>query len=695
MKEELLKILNTKLDDINNDINSLVELNEKISNEEEKLSYMNGILDLFKENNDHNIMNFSKLSKTDFNEVLDILVGDVKDIFSSPSCNYDGLVYLIDGINNGVSLTLTDEQKNAISYLIEKMVEKKNGYENSIEVYNVLKGQYEISDVNELEVKKENYLNVLSELNSEQYVSNIYLLQEAISFSETPSDKVIEILKYLLEYNANVYKNGTDEREFTETKEPEIEVSEEELEPFGTVVDEPIETEVEENVENSDDYQEFHFNDVVKDDFTNFEPLSFDNYNDETEEVNENVDDSLDYSPAIEEYETEENSDVSNDTGLEEEQHDNYEEEITYDNDEKVSTNDLHGLLGKYDIKEENTLINELVIGDIKNYEEVLNTLDENGFVDSFKKNSRLLVETLLYSNKDAVQKVFDIIKDDLSVDKDDYIITTNIAIDTIPSIFVIQDGNYNNFIENIKIFKELDLNLINLFDFSKEVFVADHDTILNNLEIVEKYDIKITYQNAKYLLLLHDVGDRLDYFVESVYEDKHKKEVFDGIKYINEYTAKLNTVTDETIKRLRYSSENSKKLFGSKPGSLLGDITNLKVNSLDITAEYLNKFFDNEFDNLTGEETREYIKLIHNSSNVGNYDDELDKLEQFRDGLRYVIEGINISRNKVLRNYSILRSYGIDTKKALSFAVCYNLVITKEEYDKLKSVLEEIGGDR
>ena len=57
-------------------------------------------------------------------------------------------------------------------------------------------------------------------------------------------------------------------------------------------------------------------------------------------------------------------------------------------------------------------------------------------------------------------------------------------------------------------------------------------------------------------------------------------------------------------------------------------------------------------------------------------------------------IDGINVSYNKVVRNYNILRSYGIDAKKALQFAVCYNLVITKDEYNKLNDLLDKIGGN-
>ena len=41
MKEELLRVLNVKLDDINSDINSLVELNKKIEDEENKLIHHN------------------------------------------------------------------------------------------------------------------------------------------------------------------------------------------------------------------------------------------------------------------------------------------------------------------------------------------------------------------------------------------------------------------------------------------------------------------------------------------------------------------------------------------------------------------------------------------------------------------------------------------------------------------------------
>ncbi len=785
MKEELIRVLNNKLDDINSDIDSLVELNDKITNEEQKRAYISSILNLFKENNETNYMNFSKLSKDDFEKTLNALGNDVVEAFSLNSCNYDGLVYLINGINSGVALSLTDEQKNSILYLIQRLIEKEDEHKSAIEGFNLVKNRYAISSVEELKAKKEKYLTILDDLANNQYVNNTSILTEAMAFSELTDEEKIKILKYLLEYNASVFKSHPhvdikeekvnypsehveEKNEKTDSKTEDVQfnddglldqiaqnISNEETISFDDYNDtkpldeEELTSSKEENNDSEElinneknDYQEFHFNEVKKDDLSSFSPLSFYDYSDKKEK-NEKEDEILNTTNEVTEenkeentsyYEYDENNDsdevlntsqVNHEETLDNKENDveqnkddnvfssimnnlkgdtykepvtNFEEETNttsyQDNTiERISTSDLNALLAKYGIQENESYINELVTGDIKNYEDILNTLKDNDLIDLFKNNSELLVETLLYSDSSIIKNVLSIIKDDLSVDNEDYIITLKIVVNTIPTIFISNVGNYDNFIKNVKLFKELDLNLINLFDFSKELFVASNNTIMNNLEIVNKYDVNITYQNAKYFMLLKDIGDRIDYYVESVYLDKEKNAVFDGIDYVNNYTAKLNTVTDETIKRLRFCSETGKKVFGNKPGSLTADITHLKVNTLDITSEYLNTFFNNKFATLTGDEVREYTKLIHNSSNVGNYDDELEMLNKYRNGLRYVIEGINISYNKVLRNYCILRSYGINVQKALHFAVCYNLVITKDEYDKLKNVLDELGG--
>ncbi len=726
MKKELIRVLKKKLDDIKDNINSLNELNGKIKDEEGKLAYATKILEIFKSDHEYEIMNFSKLSKSDFESVLKVVNNDAEKIFSTGSCNYDGLVYLINGINNGVSLTLTDEQKSGIEYLIKGLQDKEEEYKSAIDGFNLVKTRYPISDVSELENKKNDYETVLDKIDDEKYITETDLLLEAIEFDGMKKEDTISLLTYVLEFNADVYKNNKDK--YVEEKKEEVKqeiptyVEEEKPEEFHfqevpqSVVDIPPITFEEEKIEvptetikeeampeipqvsietpvvneippismveepKEEKLEEIPpFGEEITPPIVNIEP-------EKPEEVP---------TPMVEEYSpvTPSVPEVDNDFKDIINEKSDYEEP-KLPQEEKTSTREIQRLFGKYNIKEPNEYLNELVTGSIDNYKNVLDTLKDNSLVEEFDSNSQLLIETLLYSNSENIKNVLQIIKNDLSVDDDDYKITTRIAIDTIPSIFVNETGNYENFIKNVQTFKNIGLNLINLFDFSKEIFVADNKNILRNLEVVRKYGFEINYKNAKYLLLINNIGEKLDYYVESVYEDKLRKETFDGIEYINNYAAKLNVVTDETIKRLRFASENGKKVFGTKPKSLSGEITNLKVNALEMTDDYANKFFNNNFANISSDEVREYVKLIRNSTNVGNYADELSFLESLHKGLRYVIENINVSYNKVLRNYNILRSYSIDSRKALEFAICYNLVITKDEYQRLKSKLDEMGGN-
>ena len=755
MKEELIRVLNNKLDDINSDIASLNGINDKINEENGQLTFINRILELFNSDGNADPMNFDKISYEDFEKALAMTGDDTKGLFDSDVCNYDGLVYLISGIKNGITINLTNEQVNSIEFFIQALTEKKEMIEATIDGYQEVVNKYDSSNVSELENKRDKYVSIKEDLDNNEYVKDTELIKEAIEYSGLESPKIIEILSFILKYNADLYK---DNKPITNIIENSFEEKEEPVE----------ETTLEEKEENEEpeENNEFHFEQINNDVF-NLPSIDFeDSNNEEKEEENTdntitntipiepitfgenlvnpientvsndyptfksfdeiinnslNIPSNTDYIPLtdinqfeISKDETEENNDeipvvepplefnVDNNLETEEKITDNEFNNIDINNDETeeektdekaVSTRELHKIFGKYGI-EENVILNELIDGDINEFQSTLDTLKDNSILDDFKKNKELLIETLLYSNAGVINRVLSIVKEDLSTDEEDYEITLKIVINTIPSIFIKEGGNYDNFISNVEVFKRLELNLINLFDFSKEVFIADNELVTRNLDIVNQYDFDIDYKNVKYFLLIPNIEEKIDYYVESVYEDKLKNETFDGIKFIKEFAAKLNVVTDETIKRLRYASTNGSKVFGSKPGSLTGEITNLKVNTLDMNDIYLNSFFDNEFSGITNDEVREYVKLVHNSSNVGDYSDELDKLKEYRNGLRYTIEGINISYNKVIRNYNILRSYGIDAKKALQFAVCYNLVITKDEYNRLNDLLDKIGGN-
>ena len=721
MKEELLRVLSIKLDDININIDSLTDLNKKISIADDNLDYIKKMLEKFKDDGKYNVLNLTRFSSDEFSDILSLVRNDVSDVFKTKNCNYDGLVYLINGINNGVSLSLTIEQENAINYLISGMEELMRNNMAIVDGLNLVKTRFEIDDVNVLENKKRNFVKIIDKLNNDKYVDEVEDVCEAMEFNKLETSSMNDILVYLLKYNADIYDKGDinhyeDEMPGT-IDTPQEEVTFDEPEYHEEIQNSEVDNNIDETTDNQNDI-EFHLPEFSKiDDGHDFVvPTNYDvpfmpdveTSENDMEDINITVPNSVEFDKEDEEqvsadYDEEENTDVSDDKNIDADfndivPQDDYEEYKTVDEtvslspvtNDKTSTREVQRLFQEYNIGVEDSELNQYLDGNIDEYEKIIKVFKENGILNKIVDNKNLFREIIVNSHENEIINVLDIIKNDLSVDNEDYETTLNIAINTIPSIFVGTGGNYDNFTENVKLFKDLGINLVSLFDFSKEVFVANHENVLENYNIVKKYDINIDYKNAKYFLLLDNIASRMDYYVESVYEDNLKKETFDGYKYIKDYPNKLNVVTDETIKRLRYSSENGRKVFGSKPNSLTGEITNLKVNVLDIPTDYFNNFFDNKFDDITEDEMRQYIKLCNNSSNVGDYYDELSMLEKYRDNIRYNINGIKVSSNKVERCYNTLRSYGIDNKKALEFAVCYNLIITNDEYHNLKKVLLE-----
>ena len=548
-----------------------------------------------------------------------------------------------------------------------------------------------------------------------------------MAFSDLDSSNVNEILVFLLKYNSDIYDKEREEvRVHEEETIPESHSDDIIVDSTDTNLetnDFPIEDSVsfeDKKESNENKEMEFHLPEFNKIEEVN-EIVTPTTYNvpfvpeidDVASQNQEDLEESNDYEE-INVIPSEEDTQINNEnTQIDESNNidsdfidivpqDDYEEDKTLDqtismtpiNNEKTSTRELQRLFQDYNIKIDDNDLNDYVDGNIQEYKKIIDTLKDNGVLECITKNTDLFKEIIVGSTDANIINVLNIIKNDLSVDNEDYETTVSIVMETIPSIFVSDGGNYDNFIENVKLYKELGINLVNLFDFSKEVLVANHENVVENYEIVKEYGINIDYKNAKYFLLLDDIAERMDYYVESVYKDENKNEMFDGNKYIIDYPCKLNTVTSETIKRLRYSSENGRKVFGSKPNSLTGEITNLKVNVLDMPSEYIDNFFDNKFDDISVDEVRQYSKLCKNSSNVSDFLNELSFLDKYHDGVRYDIDGIKVSYNKVKRCYNTLRSYGISEEKAREFAVCYNLVITKDEYLKLKDILREGAGE-
>lgn len=757
MREELIKILNSRLENINHSIEELKKLNKKIDDTNEKINYMKSNIAIFKSDNDeYNINNFTKLDRDNFDKILLEIDSSVLKSFSTNNCNYEGLTYIINGINNGISLSLTKEQESAIKLLIEKMSTKLEEYIENFNHYTSIKNDLDISELSTLENMKDKYDKIVSKTEENEYIDDVDTIVEAINESGILENKMISIFAYLLKHNADIYnahkyENSQDvtlseesndhenndilndhEQTFhfqsldniddtNTSKNEELDTANEidltsdltkdDNLPFEERHEEESHEEenllspvsIENNIEDPKPNEEFELqvNDIIQPKETINEIRSEDFSSDDYVNEDENNEEKENIFSKIEEYNP---FTILNNKKHESEHEDllppieekTFSDNITLENvQEELPTNNSEDDVNKMLI--EIGYVHDKISDEDKNalltakYQEVIEALKENNMYSSLILNTNAFIKTLINSNKEMITRVREILNDVLPINYGEDLIMN--FINVLPSVLISNPvGNYNNFVKNYETFKVMNLDLKKLYVLSRELFIADNEFILNNYEIVKKYNLNLNESSARYFLLIPHIEEKIDYYVEQVSKDS-KGNLFNGYDFINSFPSNLNSVSDITIKRLHYSLENDLKIFGTNGKSLTGEITNLKVDTLNISGNYFSKYLNNNFDFITTDEYSNYVTII-NSTN--NYSDEIDdtllKLKGYENGLNYLINGINISKNKVIRNYNKLISNGIDHKKALLFAICYNLVVTEDEYQKIKSFVDNGG---
>ena len=741
MKDKLIKILNFKLKDIGNKIEELKNLNKRIEEVTNHLNDIKAVINLFDNGEkDFNIYNFCKVSRNNFDRMLLEFDGAVKEKFATGSCNYDGLIYLIDGINKGISLTLTEEQKNAIEFFINKLFDKEKEYENNDEELNSIKKNMEISDLNALESMYTHYTNIIEKLDEEEYVDEVDDILEAIKYTNVDDATSLSIFEYLLKYNADIYKSKVESSKvnipFEQISSNALNVKEEDTRFHAPKVDNIdvndkkdetfVETTNTNVIENEEDV-ETTLRNIEVNDFT---------FKDENSEKKEDDNEVKEYNPFIVNTISKDESINSVEVKKEELGEESIVPGIV---DLNTTTNQEElNIIGQNDIKEEDdneipAAANDVTIeipieqnssenlqdvtnsldaievflkeidynyddvsdeqkerllpSDIGKYKEIIQVLKDRNLYSNLVLKKQMFIELLLDNKIDNINNALVLITENI---KDDL----NNVIGVLPSILISKPyGNYDDFVKNIEFFKNLGIDINGLYKFSREILIESNDKLSHNYEFIETYNLSLTINNCKYYLMLNNIDQKIDYFLETNITDKQGKK-FNALEFIKAYPSKLNMVSDVTIKRLRYSMENDKKIFGSKDNSLAGEITNLKVDVLNMPNNYIEGYFNNKYETITDKEYMEYVDLLNNNKNfIYDTDDLLTKLDHYRDGIVYDLNGIIISRNKVIRIYNTLVTNEVDKSKALLFAICYNAVINQEEYAKIKTIIGELGG--
>ena len=154
MQDRLIKILTVKIEAINKNIDNLNYLNGELLKNKNDLDYINDKISIFKTKD---ILNFDKIEKEDFEKILLMVDPSIKEIFSDKTCNYQGIMYIIKGIRDGISLDLTANQEEAILKFIESLNVKSEELNETIQNLEESKERLPEVNLNVLEESLENY----------------------------------------------------------------------------------------------------------------------------------------------------------------------------------------------------------------------------------------------------------------------------------------------------------------------------------------------------------------------------------------------------------------------------------------------------------------------------------------------------------------------------------------------------------
>lgn len=275
--------------------------------------------------------------------------------------------------------------------------------------------------------------------------------------------------------------------------------------------------------------------------------------------------------------------------------------------------------------------------------------------------------------SKPEIIKFIDVLFKNKIIDKNFIFKNINILYDTI---------EFENLHNNINYLNSIGINLSNLVKNNSDILLLNSDELIANTSILSVYNLKLDKDCIYNFDILKDdrMLDLLDNYIELGLKDI----ILDNPKY-------LNTDGFNIIKRIMISN-----LIGLNPlnksNKLIGIVTtgnNFYVES----SKYDNYIIDYKYDyqnpkcvDILNSSKRNVISQSTKNRLIVKKLDEL----YMKDELTYVINGVIISRNRVIRNLEVLFEHlfnsDIDVKDLIYQAILYKMINNIEP-----NVLEQI----
>ena len=391
----------------------------------------------------------------------------------------------------------------------------------------------------------------------------------------------------------------------------------------------------------------------------------------------------------------------------------------------KINNDELVMLFNKYGVDynlfDDRAKDNFLTYGSLSNIESNLIAFKNNGYsiCDAYAKYYGYQIsEILIYSNSETINSVFNILKDTNSM------VLTN-KLFTYPNVFydkealrkLYRDKNisvfYGNedFIKNIKLFDNYKCDINKLMIKSFMYFTISNEVIKSGIKNLELYsvDIKKGLRNLS-CFATNNQADNMDKFIELGCFDYAVNNVsrlsipvdslmFYKLKFIkqngidiNEYAygAGLSSSITYDNKEFRLGDNTIKDKESARTLTRTYTMPIIKGSIYEKCEELLIKDNNNDVNIIFKLESK-LIDLLDKKYLVYE-DDGIDKIPNTR---LYNVNGVNVSRYKVLRYLNTLRKNNIEIdSNILTYVMNRNSINTYEEFNLIRDEITRLYGD-
>lgn len=385
---------------------------------------------------------------------------------------------------------------------------------------------------------------------------------------------------------------------------------------------------------------------------------------------------------------------------------------------EKANEKDFIYLFKKYNYnyleleKEYQKLL--ITNGNIKNITEIFKILEKYEYPTI--NNNYILVSILLGSSEKCITEVTEFAKENKILPKDLLEISGALICqnDNKNTDFysIMTTGSSIDFMRNIKTLKDNGINIDYLFKKCKSILTIPNKLLEKNLDAFKKYGFSFDYKKRGIIdpspcaLMSLNFAEIVDAFIEINPN---------GLKYLVDNLSNLKTVSNPLALMFYniYACTNKAKTFEDGPFRKVLEESNENYQLKAIITRNRPDLHNTYYLGITEENKQEktntitpkikgknrFDKIIKNSKEktISNsifnntYIQAINKYIDYDNALIYNFNGVRISRLKVLRIYNTLIKNGIkDSIDSFMYAITYNTIINKENYDKIYNCIKE-----